>query len=266
MIKYKYTLHVDTAGGFWMKGMYHTLAEAVLDGEQDKAKIWFIHDNFTNKKVVDIDERNLPKSYNGAMSKTQMIGWSDFALKHSARGTGNSYTSLEPNEVAEIVDACWNFKEPGDGETDCSRKVLVTIPAKGFFLPPKVKLADGLPVQAEVVKRQAHEDPYIETFVTPEDAAQFGFVETPAVNVKVVLYSAEALTENNEERSTECDWEIVCILCDSGEQEPMAPLTMARNFLEKEGGTKSVYTAQEFAEAIYSNSNRGVRVRPCSSK
>ena len=195
------------------------------------------------------------------MSK-ETISWSKFALKHSSIEAGNSYTILNPVRVIELVEQHWDTREPGDGETDCSRKILVSIPPEDFFLPPKVRLVDGLPVQAEVVKRQAHEDPYIETFVTPEDAAKFGFVETPAVNVKIVLYSAEALTENGEIRSTDCDWEIVCILCDSGEQEPMGPLTMARNFLEKEGGTKSVYTSREFAEAIYYKSNEGVRVRP----
>lgn len=196
------------------------------------------------------------------MSKKPTIGWSDFALKHSAQGTGNSYTKLTPQQVIALCEQYWYMREPGGGETGLDRKILVSVAPQGFFLPPKVELVEGLPVRAEVVKRQAHEDPYIETFVTPEDAAKFGFVETPAVNVKIVLYSAEALTENNETRSTDCDWEIVCILCDSGEQEPMAPLTMARNMLEKEGGTLSTYTAQEFAEAIYHNSNRGVRVRP----
>jgi hypothetical protein len=196
------------------------------------------------------------------MSNKPTVGWSDFALKFSAEGTGNSYMKHSPETVAELVREHWDTQIPGDGETDCSRKMLVIVPADNFFLPPKVELVEGLPVQAEVVKRQAHEDPYIETFVTPEDAAKFGFIETPAVGVKIVLYSAEALSENDGERTTDCDWEIVCVLCDSGEQEPMAPLTMARNMLEKEGGTKSTYTAQEFAEAIYRNSNRGVRVRP----
>ena len=40
----------------------------------------------------------------------------------------------------------------------------------------------------------------------------------------------------------------------------MPPVTMARNMLEKEGGTKSVYTAEEFAEAIYYWSQR-IRIK-----
>lgn len=194
------------------------------------------------------------------------IGWSDFALKNSVKSKGCSYTKLLPKEVVALVENSWDNQEPGDGETDCSRKILVSVPPEGFFLPPRANLVEGMPIQAEVVKRQAHEDPYVQIFVTPEDAAKFGYTEQPAKSVKIVLYSAEALTENNEKRSTDCQWEIVAILCseNEGETEPMAPLTMARNFLEKEGGTKSVYTAQEFAEAIYRKSNSGVRVRPRS--
>lgn len=210
-------------------------------------------------------------SYNGSMSKTPSIGWSTFALNHSAEGTGNSYTKHDFNFVSTLVGNNWDNQAPGAGETDCSRKILVTVPPEGFFLPPRIALTarvsalcdDPLPIRAEVVRRRDHEDPYIETFVTPEDAAEFGFTETPATKVKIVLYSAEALSENGETRSTACDWEIVCLLCeDNSDDEPMAFLTMARNFLEKEGGTLSVYTAQEFAEAIYYHSNRGVRVRP----
>jgi hypothetical protein len=36
----------------------------------------------------------------------------------------------------------------------------------------------------------------------------------------------------------------------------MNPLTMARNFLEKPGGTFCEYTAREFAEAVYYWSRR----------
>ena len=67
----------------------------------------------------------------------------------------------------------------------------------------------------------------------------------------MVLYSAETLTENDGTRSGDFDWEVVCLLAGAAQTEPMDPLTMARNMLEKPGGTYAPYTAQEFAEAIY---------------
>ena len=192
------------------------------------------------------------------------VGWSDFALKHNAKGSGNSYTTNSEEFILELLDDL-NPATPGDGESGYSRKMCISVPPEGFFLPPKMDLVENLPVRAEVVKRQEGEDPYIQTFVTPEDAEKFGYKETPALKVRIVVYSKDALTENNGTRSTDCDWEIVCFLCETDEDEPMEALTMARNFLEKDGGTFTDYSAEAFAAAVYYHSNRGVRVRPAKN-
>jgi hypothetical protein len=104
----------------------------------------------------------------------------------------------------------------------------------------------------------------VEVFVSEKVAQEHGaLVVRPARTVDIVCYSAEALMENDGGRSTDCDWEIVTFLCtDEDEQEPMTPLTMARNFLEKPGGTRSVYTSREFAESIWHHASvRGIRVK-----
>lgn len=191
------------------------------------------------------------------------IGWSNFARTHHTQDSGNSYTTLSEDEVVQRVLENWDSRKPGTGETGVDRKVLVPIPAADFFCPPKAKLVEGMPVQAEVVVRQAGEDPFIQTFVTPEDARKCGaLVEVPANFVEVVVYSADALLENDGERSTDCDWEIVCLLAQQGfKTEPMPPLTMARNQLEKPGGTKGEYTAQQYAEAIWHHANKGITIR-----
>ena len=122
----------------------------------------------------------------------------------------------------------------------------------------------GMNVEAELKVRQEGEDPYIETFVTEAEARRHdALILLPAASVDIVCYSAEALLENGGTRSTDCDWEVVCILCRSDEErEPMTPLAMARNYLEMPGGTKSDYTAKEFADAIYYwSSQRGIKVK-----
>lgn len=194
---------------------------------------------------------------------TPTLGWSNFARLNSTKAKGNSYSILSEAEVIRLVQEHWDRRKPGAGETDCSRKVLVPVPAEGFFCTPVAKLVMGMPVQAEVVQRQEGEQPHVQHFLTPEDALKFGaLVEVRAEFVDIVCYSAEALLENDGERSTDCEWEIVCLLATRGYRlEPLAPLTMARNFLEKPGGTKSVYTAQQFAEAIWHWSQKGIRVR-----
>ncbi len=66
----------------------------------------------------------------------------------------------------------------------------------------------------------------------------------------VVLYRWDILEENNE-RETDAEWEIVCIKARvSEEEEPMHYYTMARNFLHLEGGTKGDFSAEQFAKSI----------------
>jgi len=193
------------------------------------------------------------------------IGWSNFARINSTAARGNSYTTLNANRVVELVQEHWDKRIPGAGEVGkTERKVLVPVPPTGFFCPPRAKLVEGLPLQSQVVVRQPGEDPYIETFTTPEQAkAHQAFESFPAAGAEIVCYSAEALLENDGKRTTNDDWEIVCILAREGglTPEPMKPLAMARNMLQKPGGTKGEYTAEEFAESIYYWSNRGVKVR-----
>jgi len=192
------------------------------------------------------------------------LGWSDFGLKNNARNSGNSYSNLSPLQIAELVLANWNGAIPGQGETTLNRKILVPVPAEGFFCPPRANLVEGMAIKTEVKVRQAGEDPYTETYVEEAEARRCNaLVEVPAKRVDVVCYSAEALLENNGTRThLDCNWEIVCLLASTGEKEPMLPLAMARNYLEMPGGTKGEYTAKEFAEAIYYwSSKRGIKVR-----
>lgn len=72
----------------------------------------------------------------------------------------------------------------------------------------------------------------------------------PAKFVDVVLYRKDVLAENNE-NSVDALWEIISINASLVENTPMQPMTMARNMLEKVGGTKAEYSGQEFAEAIW---------------
>jgi hypothetical protein len=193
----------------------------------------------------------------------EVIGWSDFALERHRKGTGNSFFDISELEVlSKVVDSYLSgLAMPGQGETGLDRKIIVPIDPAGFFIS-MTPLVDGLPIRAAVTRRQPGEDPYIETFIDTKDAERLGIEYIPAKFCNIVLYSREALLENNGKLSSEDnDWEIVAVLASLKEKESMPPLTMARNFLEKTGGTKSIYSAEEFALAIYENSNRGVKIK-----
>ena len=191
------------------------------------------------------------------------IGWSQFAMDRHVKGSGNSYFDHTWDYPICLVQDNWSRRYPGQGETCLTRKIVVPVQPEGFFtsLAP---LSVGMPVRASVVTRQDGEDPYVETFISTEDADRLGIEAYKAEYVNIVLYSQEALKENGG--SVSCpedpaDWEIVAVLASRYEKEPMPPLTMARNHLCKPGGTCSNYTALEFAEAIYFNSIKGVKIK-----
>ena len=187
------------------------------------------------------------------------LGVTGFARSKSIRAEGNSFSTMPWETVTEIVLDNWQDAVPGDGEEDTSRKILVPVPAQGFFCPIRSRIVDGLSVQAEIVRRQEHEEPFVDTFVRFEDAATaLSLIEEPAKTVNVVCFSREALSEDGENPDTDCDWEIVTILASSDEgQAPMPSLTMARNFLRKPGGTFTDYTAEAFAESIWHHETKG---------
>ena len=110
----------------------------------------------------------------------------------------------------------------------------------------RIFAVDGNPVaflHAQFHRRQAHEEGFIRvTAEGPREKARFA---------SVVLYSADTLQENEGRRSGDFDWEVVCLIAGPTETESMDPLTMARNFLEKPGGTYCEYSAREFAEAVW---------------
>jgi len=117
--------------------------------------------------------------------------------------------------------------------------LLVTVPADQFragIIPvtPQTKL------HAVCSARQEGEQPTI-SFRAEGKKVQ-------AKSCTIVLYSHDTL---GEDASTDADWEVVSINASSlEEEEPMSPVTMARNFLGLEGGTQTSYTAEEFAKAV----------------
>lgn len=178
----------------------------------------------------------------------ESIGISQFAAsRHFSPNSGNTWTLLNESELIQRVLESWHHRVPGQGETSLQRKIVVSIDPQGIF-SVYVPLQAGMLLKSKVTCRQDGEDLFVET-TTNESSV-------PAKFANVVLYSAEALEENGGSRATDANWEVVCLIGSDVEVEPMHPLAMARNMLEKPGGTKSDYSAQEFAESIYYWSQR----------
>ncbi len=175
------------------------------------------------------------------------LGWSDFALGRHLPGGGRAYFEGTPEELLELVRAHWDERRPGAGRADLTEVVLVPVPPDRFVCAT-VLVTPETPLHARFERRQPGEDGFLR--VTAEGAPE------EARFAAVVLYSAETLLANDGVRSGDFDWEVVCLLASSIRDEPMNPLTMARNLLARPGGTPCSYTASQFAEAVYYWSQR----------
>ncbi len=175
------------------------------------------------------------------------LGWSQFARSRHYAGSKHTWFEGSEAELLDLVRGHWDSRLPGAGQTDLSRVVLVPVPPDGFVCST-VRVDDSTPLHACFDRRQVGEDGFVR--VTAEGPRE------PAHFAHVVLYSAEAVQENDGQRSGDFDWEVVCLIASPVADEPMHPLTMARNLLEKPGGTYCEYSAREFAAAVYYWSQR----------
>jgi hypothetical protein len=181
------------------------------------------------------------------------IAWSDFARERHQRGGRHTWFEGGEEGLLDLVSAHWRERRPGAGRQDLEHVVVVPVPPEGFHATT-VAVADHTPLHAFLDRRQPGEEPFIR--VTAEGDP------SPPRHAGVVLYSAAALEENDGRRSSDADWEVVCLLAGEREDEPMDPVTMARNYLEKPGGTYAPYSARDFAEAIWYWSRRATRHHP----
>jgi hypothetical protein len=174
--------------------------------------------------------------------KSPSIGWSRFAAERYRPGLGRACYTGAPEALVALILAHWDRRRPGAGRRDLEQVVVVPLPPQDF-VSATVAVAEATPLRAELTRRQPDEDPYVEV--------RAAAVPEPARFASAVLYSAATLLENGGERSGDWDWEIVALQAGPLADEPMRPLTMARNFLAKPGGTPCEYSALEFAEAIW---------------
>ncbi len=170
------------------------------------------------------------------------LGWSTFAADRHLPGGKHTWYEGTHEELLDLVRKGWPQRKPGAGREDLTQVVVVPVEPH-CFVGNTIQVDENTILQAHLDRRQKGEDAFIRvTALGPRQKSAFA---------SVVLYSAETLTENDGARSGDFDWEVVCLLAGAAETEPMDPLTMARNMLEKPGGTHAPYSAREFAEAIY---------------
>jgi len=179
---------------------------------------------------------------NGEDVMKESIGWSYFAKKRNCKDGGYSYFNGTDEELYALIRDNWDSRKAGSGMVEIDDVCIVSVPPTGFHCP-LVRVDKSYDFQADVDRRREDEELHVK--VTAKGQA------IPAQFVEIVMYSAEALEAEGEARAGNYDWEIISIAASPVEDEPMHPLTMARNQLGKEGGSDREYTSKEWATSVW---------------
>lgn len=162
------------------------------------------------------------------------VALNDFARRQTPESPYSHFVGSEV-QLVELVATCFDKGKQGYKPG----VLLVPVPPENFRANV-VSVTSKTELRATFEARREPEARFLSVRAKGE--------KVQARHVFIVLYSKEVL---GDEATSNADWEIVSINArDCAEEEPMDPMTMARNFLVLEGGTKGDFTAQQFAESI----------------
>lgn len=173
------------------------------------------------------------------------IGLIDFVRRQTPESKYNHFDGSW-DELLDLVRAQWDKRAVSPHN---SGVVLVPMPSEltHRFYTSIVEVTPCMALQAEFAPRVPGEDAFIQVSAP-------GVAKVPAKRAEIILYSHDTLAQDGDAPPTrEADWYLVSINAYASEEdEPMNPMTMARNFLGLKGGTKpeNPYSAEEFARAI----------------
>lgn len=177
--------------------------------------------------------------------KIPTLGVTDFARRQTPESK-HSHFDGSWDELLDIVRANWDKATVSPNNAGVR---LVPIPANlsHRFYTGIVEVTPETPLRAIFEPRVEGEDAFIQVEAV-------GFPKAPAHSAEIIFYSHEILDADGDAPPTrEADFYVVSINTRaSAEDEPMSPMTMARNFLHLKGGTQPdvPYTAEEFARSI----------------
>jgi hypothetical protein len=170
------------------------------------------------------------------------IAVSNFARSFNQRKGENSYYEGSWTNLVSLVKQYWKDQEPGTGSVN-GDVVLVNVPPAGFYTPiVEVTPENQHLVEEKEVIRQEGEKPVTMKMMKGK--------KPPAEHVQIVVYRADVLAQDND-RSSDAEWEIIAIKAQIDRVTPMHPTTMLRNANHDEGGTLREYSQEEW-DAAYS--------------
>lgn len=148
-----------------------------------------------------------------------------------------SYYDGDIDTVASLTKQHFGSAKPGyrDGVLE------VPVPPDGFYTSI-VEIEPGTEVVGVFGSRREGELPYMQITLPPGQENNM-----PAKSVNIILYARETLEESGDE-TTGADWDVISINAspaEPGEQEPIKPETLMRNYFMEPGGTEMKGTSPE---------------------
>ena len=177
-------------------------------------------------------------------NKNSKVGVNDF-VKRQVKGSGKAYyKSMSFSDIAKHAQNQMNLNLFSDGYRDGVRIVNADTSIIDDFVCHFVLINEETKLISRIVRRKNHEEPYIQTRALNGKLLEAGKVE-------FILYRYDVLQENDE-NTTDADWELISInsVPKGVSFLPIGPVTMMRNQLNLEGGTKAYYSSKQWADSI----------------
>jgi hypothetical protein len=182
----------------------------------------------------------------------EISGWTDAHTDALIRWFNSAITG-----IIQIRDSDFQYRSVFfNGHAACPGYrhgvVLNTIPQEVFEGLPTlksrvVKVNEDTEFVTVCKSRIPGEKPRKKTMALVEELPE-------AKYITAVLYHKDVLAEDND-RSTDAEWELVTVLCQMDVDEPMAPSTLMANHFKADGGTDTQMGPKRFEEALRKSYN-----------
>ena len=172
------------------------------------------------------------------------VGINSF-VKRQIKGSGKTYSTLSFELIRKHAEDRLNLNKYKQGYRE--GVVLVSVETKLliYFICPIVKINSSTQFESTIKRRRQNEELYISTKATNGKPITITAVD-------LILYRNDVLKETDE-NDTNKHWELIAFqaIPEGVNEMPMGPITMMRNQLCLEGGTKAIYKTEEWANSVY---------------
>ena len=172
------------------------------------------------------------------------VAVNDF-VRRQTKDSGKTYTiGLAHKEIANYAQDQLTNGNYKMGYRDGVVLVQVAEELIHHFICPFVRVTEKTNLKATVFRRRTEEEPYIKLRALTGTLLKTGSAD-------LILYRHDVLAETNEQ-TKDADWELISFqaIPEGIEDMPMGSVTMMRNQLQLNGGTKAYYESELWAESV----------------